>query len=69
MPLGKLTLPMKLRHGTLATYNNERCRCKSCRAANASYHRRYKRERSIRVQELQEELNYIRGRLAAYEEA
>jgi hypothetical protein len=29
-------------HGTLSRYNNDRCRCRKCRDANAEYQRRYR---------------------------
>lgn len=31
-------------HGTLNSYTNHRCRCAECRAANASYGRRWRKE-------------------------
>ena len=33
-------------HGVLSTYTNHGCRCDECKAANAIYHRRRRRERS-----------------------
>jgi hypothetical protein len=32
---------MTPRHGTYARYNGLKCRCRECRAANATYHRDY----------------------------
>lgn len=34
------------RHGTAGAYTNHRCRCDDCRAAWATYHRQWRRNRA-----------------------
>jgi hypothetical protein len=34
-------------HGTYSRYTNQECRCDQCRAANAEYARRRRRERVV----------------------
>jgi len=43
-------------HGSISTYNNLKCRCTKCRAANAEYQRNYQRRRKgLEAQKLREE--------------